>query len=119
MNREKRKYNRLQVGTEHMNAQERAAMEAAYWAALHIQKGSERRKMMDRITDIGAARGRAEQCRESNARTDARRRKLVGARVPKEFAQRCKRCADAKGISLYRFVCNALERECGETEPCQ
>lgn len=47
----------------------------------------------------------------SDEETDARRRLLVGARIPRETAEVYRRCAREHEISLYRFVCNALERE--------
>ena len=58
--------------------------------------------------------GRAESKRESDRTTDARRRRTVGARVPVDFYERVARCAGARGVSLYRFVVDALERECGD-----
>lgn len=48
--------------------------------------------------------------KESDARTDPPRRVLVGARVKREFGEKCKRAAQARGISLYAWVCDALER---------
>lgn len=116
MDRNERKLGRFRVGVDHMSASERAAMEAALKAATALESRQDRRRMVSVISDIGAARGRAEQKRESDARTDARRRKLIGARLPRAQAERCKRCADAQGLSLYRFVCNALERECNQME---
>lgn len=39
-------------------------------------------------------------------------RTLVGARVPREFHARCQAEAEKRGISLYRFVVEALEQMC-------
>ena len=57
------------------------------------------------------ARQRAGRRRESDARTDHARRTLVGARLPREVADKYRSCASAHGLSLYRFASNALERE--------
>lgn len=48
--------------------------------------------------------------RESDKKTDPPRRVLVGARVKREFGEKCKRAAQAQGLSLYAWVCIALER---------
>lgn len=60
---------------------------------------------------LAAARRRTVQRANSDARTDRGRRLLVGARVPWERAERYRSCAREHGLSLYRFVANALERE--------
>lgn len=57
------------------------------------------------------ARRRTQQRRESDTETDVERRLLVGARVSRKRAERFRKCAQDHGLSLYRFVCNALERE--------
>lgn len=58
--------------------------------------------------------GRVESKRESDRRTDARRRRTVGARVPVALYERVSACAQERGVSLYRFVVDALERACGD-----
>ena len=63
------------------------------------------------LVRLAEARRRASRRADSDARTDQARRLLVGARVPRETAERYRRCAGEEGLSLYRFVCNALERE--------
>ena len=68
-------------------------------------------KVADFTRRLLLARRRTEQRARSDARTGARRRVLVGAQVPREAGQRYRQCAEGEGISLYRFVCNALERE--------
>lgn len=57
------------------------------------------------------ARRRAQQRRDSDAETDVKRRLLVGARLPRETAERYRECARSHGLSLYSFACSALERE--------
>lgn len=63
------------------------------------------------VTALVLARRRTQQRRDSDAETDAERRLLVGARVSRKRAERFRRCAQEHGMSLYRFVCSALERE--------
>ena len=53
---------------------------------------------------------REQRKKESDKRTDAQRRILVGARVPRELAERCRAKAKAQGKSLYRFTVDALEQ---------
>ena len=60
---------------------------------------------------LAAARRRTAQRADSDAETDRSRRILVGARLPRILADKYRECAASQGISLYRFVCNALERE--------
>ena len=60
---------------------------------------------------LAAARRRTAQRADSDTVTDLSRRLLVGARLPRALAERYRACAHANGLSLYRFVCNALERE--------
>ena len=54
--------------------------------------------------------------KESDKCTDAKRRRLIGARMPRIDAERCRACAALMGISQYRFTVNALERECRMVE---
>lgn len=63
------------------------------------------------VERLAQARRRTAQRQESDAATDQGRRLLVGARVPRPLAEKYRACAKARGISLYRFVCLALERE--------
>ena len=63
------------------------------------------------LVRLAAARRRASQRADSDARTDHARRLLVGARLPRQTAEKYRKCAAARGLYLYRFVCQALERE--------
>ena len=65
----------------------------------------------DLVAALVLARRRTQQRRDSDAETDVERRLLVGARVSRKRAERFRKCAQDHGLSLYRFVCNALERE--------
>lgn len=102
-----------------MEAEPKAVQEAIM-AALHgaclLGTSCERGKMVRLINEIGEAKGRAAKRAESDKRTDGKRRKLVGAKIPIKEVERCKRCAEWQGISLYRFVVNALTHECEKVE---
>lgn len=63
------------------------------------------------------ARHRTEQRRRSDRATDAQRRRLVGARVPRELAERCKWVAESQGISLNAWVTKALKNALQANEP--
>lgn len=67
------------------------------------------KRQYDLVAGLVRARRRCAQKQES----DVGSRLLVGARVPRQTAERYRSCARARGISLYRFVCSALEREYG------
>ena len=97
-----------------MSADERRAMVAAL-EALRGLRGNVRH-MEECIADIGFAVQRTKKRRESDARTDAKRRKLVGARLPLDEAARCARCAALEDVSLYRFVVRALGAACESAE---
>lgn len=65
----------------------------------------------DLVASLVLARRRTQQRRDSDTETDVERRLTVGARVSRKRAERFRKCAKDNGLSLYRFVCNALERE--------
>ncbi len=113
-----RKMERFRAGTEKMGAAERAALKAAMEAASAITMRWDRERMSDAVTEIGAAAGRDVRKAASDKRTDNARRKLVGARLPLADVERCRSCANAQGVSLYRFVAEALERACDTYRPC-
>ena len=77
-------------------------------------------ELLEKTADLvhaGAAEGRV---RESNRKTEKSRRVTVGARVRRCDAERYRHAAAMSGRSVYRFVVDALERECartGENEP--
>lgn len=102
----------LSVG--YMSADEKRAMVAAL-ECLRDLKGPVR-KMEECLADIGIAMQRTSRRRESDARTDGARRKLVGARLPLEDAERCRKCAELEGVSLYRFVVRAMQVACETAE---
>lgn len=94
---------RIKEGFRLFSAEERAVISDA----LDVGDTS----VEDLVLRLCLARRRADQRWRSDMTTDQARRLLVGARVPRETAERYRRCAGEEGLSLYRFVCNALERE--------
>ena len=109
-----RKLKRAVLSVGRMSADEKRAL----LAALECLKEMEGpvRKMEECLADIGLAMQRTIRRRESDARTDGARRKLVGARVPLAQAERCARCAGYLDVSMYRFVVDALENACVRVE---
>lgn len=99
-----------------MSAPEREAMREAMRAAQDLEDAEEGERLLELITAIGAARGRTVEKRASDKRTDRTRRKLVGARLDRAQAQRCARCAQAAGVSCYRFAADALAAACERVE---
>lgn len=109
MTRKEREKKRFQVGTKDMSADERAALRSAMLASQRLKRARDRRRMGQALIAIGCARGRTVQRRNSDRATDAQRRQLVGARVPREKAEQYRECAQLEGMSLYRFAADALE----------
>ena len=109
-----RKLRRAVLSVGCMSADEKRAMVAAL-KCLRDLKGPVR-QMEECLADIGLAMQRTKKRRASDARTDAKRRKLVGARLPLEDAARCAACAALEGVSLYRFVVCALAAACEAAE---
>lgn len=109
-----RKLRRAVLSVGCMSADEKRAMVAAL-KALRGMKGNVHH-MEECLADIGLAMQRTQRRRESDARTDGARRKLVGVRLPLDEAARCKKCAELEGVSLYRFVVRALAVACETAE---
>lgn len=64
----------------------------------------------DLLSVLVAAR-RHEQRRTSDRYTDGVRRLTIGARLPRETAERYRAAAKAKGLSLYSWVWQACEEK--------
>lgn len=109
-----RKLNRAILSVGRMSVDEKRALMAAL-VALKGLSGNVRH-MEECLCDIGIAMQRTQRRRESDAATDKKRRKLVGARLPLEEAARCAACAELEGVSLYRFVVRALSVACESAE---
>ena len=70
------------------------------------------------ILELLAARGRTVKRQGSDRRTDTARRVLVGARVSRDKAEMYREAAARQGVSLYRFVVDALDAAAeGNDEP--
>lgn len=66
-------------------------------------------RALDALAMVIRASARGSRKRPQDRANDAAARTLVGARVPRETADRYREAAAAEGISLYRWVCTALE----------
>ena len=111
MDQETARIDRFFQGMKVMSPQEQEALRNAL-KSIRLLPPNCQEIMLDRITEIAQARGRAERKRKSNRITDFQRRTLVGARVPRALKEQCRAQAQARGISLYRFVLDALEQAC-------
>ena len=105
-----RKLGRAVLSVGRMSADEKRALIAAL-ECLRDLKGPVRR-MEECLADIGLAMQRTHKRRESDAATDKVRRVTVGARVRVKDAQRYRECAQYMGVSMYRFIVDALEMAC-------
>lgn len=68
-------------------------------------------EILDLVEAIFRAEEETKEARARERQSDARRRCLVGARVSRAFYEDCKRDASLRGISLYAWVVDALERK--------
>ncbi len=101
---------RAERGRVAMSADERRAYQAAVEAIEKLPSFvCERRIALEALEGMAAAKGRAEDRRRSDRRTDGKRRKLVGAKLPIEVAEEIQLLADLQGVSVYRFVVDALD----------
>lgn len=76
-------------------------------------------RALDALSLVIRASARGSRKRPQDRANDAAARTLVGARIPRETADRYREAAAAEGISLYRWVCTALEKhyiECSKRE---
>lgn len=65
-------------------------------------------RAFEAIGNLIRAQARTNDRRKSDAKTDATRRTLVGARVPRADADRYRAAAAAEGLSLYAWTVAAL-----------
>ena len=63
------------------------------------------------VTTLLEAARRREQRRASDEVTDHARRKLIGARLPREQVARYEKHARARGLSVYAWVSQAIEKQ--------
>lgn len=86
----------------------------AYDAAVEIIKRlptfvCERRLALEAMEILAAAKYRTDSRKRSDKQTDRKRRKLIGAKLPIEVAEEIQLLADLQGVSVYRFVVDALD----------
>ena len=89
----------------------------AYDAAVEIIKRlpafvCERRLALEAMEVLAAAKYRTDSRKRSDRRTDGKRRKLVGAKLRMEDAAEVEMWAQVQGVSVYRFVVDALAAAC-------
>lgn len=67
---------------------------------------------------VRLAQARRRTCRraESDAKTDAARRVLVGARIPRALYAKVKKRANKRGVSVYRLMVDMIEQMCDNEE---
>lgn len=68
------------------------------------------------LKELSKARRRAVKRAASDKVTDRKRRILVGARIGREQAERYRKDAEQRGMSLYRYVVTALEQMCDKSD---
>ena len=111
-----RRMKRYLIGVGVLCVDERKAAIAALRAARGLRLARDRERMENAVADIVGAIGRTDRRRKSDRRMDGKRRKLIGARVKHELAERVERCAAMAGMSKYRFAVTAFERLCYSIE---
>lgn len=77
-------------------------------AALRLYKLSDKKEDTEAVSVLLVAARRQRQRQESDQVTDARRRTLAGARLPRETVERYRREAERRGLSMYAWVAEAL-----------
>lgn len=99
---------------------ERSAADRAMRLIKETKKGwLSKSRAVDAVGIMIRASARGTHKKAADRRNDAAARTLVGARIPRETAQRYREAAAAQGMSLYRWVCTALEEhyiQCAEKE---
>lgn len=63
------------------------------------------------LDDYAVVRYRNSIKARRDAIRDRRERTLIGARIPRDNAKEVREAAQGSGRSVYRFVCDAVERE--------
>lgn len=99
---------------------ERSAADKAMRLIQDTKKGRlSKVRAIDAVGLMIRASARGTHKKAADRRNDAAARTLVGARIPRETARRYREAAAAQGVSLYRWVCTALEEhyiQCAEKE---
>ena len=103
-----RRMKNYENGFQAMTEGEKAAMRAAVREAWR----SNRDDIMEKIVEIGVRRHRAQQNRKSRNRYEKKNRTTLRASVTAALYDRVKRTANEKGVSVYRFLVDLLEKNC-------
>ena len=89
---------------------ERSAANRAMRLIKETKKGwLSKSRAVDAVGIMIRASARGTHKAAADRRNDATARTLVGARIPRETARRYREAAAAQDMSLYRWVCTALE----------
>ena len=99
-----------------MSPKERQAMADLMRQVNRLKRKKDRQALTERVMALANARAQTQQKRVSDRRTDRQRRTLVGARIPREEAERIQEIAQQTDRSVYRLVLDALEAELNRTE---
>lgn len=113
-----KRYNYLLRARDRLLQPERGAADKAIGMIREKRRVSQLRAL-DALSLVIRASARGSRKRPQDRANDAAARTLVGARIPRETADRYREAAAAEGISLYRWVCTALEKhyiECSKRE---
>lgn len=98
------------MGRRRMTADEQQAFDAAVKIIERLPSFvCERRLALEAMEVLAASKQRAYARHCSDRQTDRKRRKLIGAKLPIEVAEEIELLAELQGISVYRFVVDALE----------
>lgn len=112
-NHEERRYANALMGKHIMSADELRAFNAAVEIIQRLPSFvCERRLALEAMEVLAASKQRAYARRCSDRQTDRKRRKLVGAKLPMEDAAEVEMWAQVQGVSVYRFVVDALAAAC-------
>lgn len=103
-----KRYNYLLRARDRLLQPERGAADKAI-RMIQEKKRVSQLRALDALSLVIRASARGSRKRPQDRANDAAARTLVGARVPRETADRYREAAAAEGISLYRWVCTALE----------
>lgn len=113
-----KRYNYLLRARDRLLQPERGAADRAIGMIREKRRVSQMRAL-DALSLVIRASARGTHKRAKDRANDAAARTLVGARIPRETADRYREAAAAEGISLYRWVCTALENhyiKCSQRE---
>lgn len=113
-----KRYDYLLRARDRLLQPERGAADRAIGMIREKRRVSQMRAL-DALSLVIRASARGTHKRAQDRANDAAARTLVGARIPRETADRYREAAAAEGISLYRWVCTALEKhyiECSKRE---